>query len=217
MSRPKAPPPDRALESALIRADPSAAPVAGIDEAGRGPWAGPVCAAAVVLNPADVPEGLNDSKKLSAKRREALFAEVQARALGWGVGMATAEEIDALGILPANDLAMVRALEEMAARGVRPGHALIDGNRRPPDFLCPATPVVKGDGKSVSIAAASILAKVSRDRLMISLAKHHPGYGWETNMGYGAPAHQRGLKAWGVTPYHRRSFAPIRKILGEDV
>ncbi|MGG7568325.1 ribonuclease HII [Rhodovulum sp. DZ06] len=223
MARPSAPRapaaprprPDLSLEGALQRADPSCVPVCGIDEAGRGPWAGPVCAAAVILDPADIPDGIDDSKRLTAKRREALFDEIQARAR-WGIGFAEAPEIDAIGILPANDLAMARALAALgAAPGHAPGHALIDGNRVPPGFPVPATAVVKGDGKSLSIAAASILAKVARDRVMTALAEQHPGYGWERNMGYGVPAHRQGLKSLGVTPHHRCSFAPIRKILGE--
>lgn len=213
MTRIPRPRPDLSLEAALLRADPSAAPICGVDEAGRGPWAGPVCAAAVILDPAAIPAGVDDSKRLTPKRREALFDEILAAA-DCGIGLAEAAEIDALGILRANDLAMSRAL---AALPSRPGHALIDGNRRPPDFGVPSTPVVKGDARSLSIAAASILAKVSRDRIMFALASVHPGYGWETNMGYGVPAHREGLKRWGVTPHHRRSFAPIRKILGEGI
>lgn len=213
MSKIERPRPDLSLEAALRRADPSCEPICGIDEAGRGPWAGPVCAAAVILDPAAIPEGIDDSKKLTAARREKLFDQILAQAK-CGIGLAEAAEIDALGILGANDLAMSRAL---AALPVVPGHALVDGNRRPRDFACPSTPVVKGDARSLSIAAASILAKVTRDRVMIALAKSHPGYGWETNMGYGVPAHRDGLKSLGVTQHHRRSFAPIRKILGEGV
>ena len=205
--------PDLSLEGALLRADPACDPVCGIDEAGRGPWAGPVCAAAVILNPADIPDGINDSKRLSAKRREAIFAQIM-DAAEVGVGLAEAAEIDAIGILPANDLAMARAL---AALPRRPGHALIDGNRVPPGFNIPASAIIKGDGRSLSVAAASIIAKVTRDRIMTALAEAHPGYGWETNMGYGVPAHVRGLNQWGVTPHHRCSFAPIRKMLGEDI
>jgi ribonuclease HII len=205
--------PDLSLEAALLRADPACAPVCGIDEAGRGPWAGPVCAAAVILDPACIPAGIDDSKRLSPRRREAAFAQIMVLA-EVGVGLAEAREIDAIGILPANDLAMARAL---AALPRRPGHALIDGNRVPPGFAVGAVAIVKGDGKSLSIAAASIIAKVTRDRIMTALAELHPGYGWERNMGYGVPAHARGLKEWGVTPHHRCSFAPIRKMLGEDI
>ncbi|MFT7027519.1 MAG: ribonuclease HII [Paracoccaceae bacterium] len=205
--------PDLSLESALLRADPACAPVCGIDEAGRGPWAGPVCAAAVILDPAAIPEGIDDSKKLTPARRETAFAAIMTSA-EVGVGLAEVAEIDALGILRANDLAMVRA---MAALPRRPGHALIDGNRVPPGWDGAATAIVRGDGRSLSIAAASIIAKVTRDRIMTALAAEHPGYGWESNMGYGVPAHHGGLKRWGVTPHHRQSFAPIRKMLGEDI
>jgi ribonuclease HII len=207
------PGPDLSLEAALLRADPACDPICGIDEAGRGPWAGPVCAAAVILNPASIPDGINDSKRLSAKRRDAIFAQIMETA-EVGIGLAEAAEIDAIGILPANDLAMARAL---AALPRRPGHALIDGNRVPPDFAIRATAIIKGDGKSLSVAAASIIAKVTRDRIMTALAAAHPGYGWDSNMGYGVPAHARGLKDWGVTQHHRRTFAPIRKMLGEDI
>ena len=213
MARIPPPRPDYALEAALLRADPACAPVAGMDEVGRGPWAGPICAAVAILDPATAPEGIDDSKKLSPARRARLHDLIRQTAR-CGVGLAEAEEIDALGLMAANDLAMARALENL---GETPGHLLIDGNRTPRGLPCPATPVVKGDGKSLSIAAASIVAKVTRDRIMTTLAEHHPHYGWETNIGYGVPAHRAGLKAWGVTPYHRRSFAPIRKILGEDI
>ncbi|MEX3017109.1 ribonuclease HII [Gymnodinialimonas hymeniacidonis] len=183
--------------------------VAGVDEVGRGPWAGPVTACAVVLDPARIPEGLNDSKKLTEARRDALAVQIEAVAdvsLGW----ASVEEIDALNIRQATFLAMRRAMDGLATA---PTHALIDGNAVPPDLPCPATCVVKGDGRSVSIAAASIVAKVRRDALMKELAVMHPGYGWETNMGYGTAKHTAGLHDLGVTPHHRRSFAPIHKIL----
>ncbi len=183
--------------------------VAGVDEVGRGPWAGPVTACAVVLDPARVPSGLNDSKKLTAARRDALadrILEVADVSLGW----ASVEEIDAMNIRQATFLAMTRALAGLAHA---PTHALIDGNAIPPGLTCPATGVVKGDGRSVSIAAASIVAKVRRDALMKDLAVMHPGYGWETNMGYGTTKHAAGLHDLGVTQHHRRSFAPIHKIL----
>jgi ribonuclease HII len=186
------------------------APVCGVDEAGRGPWAGPVVAAAVVLDIGDIPDGLNDSKKLSAKRRMTLCAEIKARAR-WGVGVASVEEIDALNILRANDLAMGRAVAGLGA-----AYALIDGNRVPPAFPLPARAIVKGDALSLSIAAASIIAKVTRDAIMAELAREFPGYGWETNAGYGVAAHMAGLKALGVTPHHRRSFKPIHKMLCEE-
>lgn len=183
--------------------------VAGVDEVGRGPWAGPVTACAVVLNPARIPEGLNDSKKLTEARRDALAVQVLGVAevsLGW----ASVEEIDALNIRQATFLAMTRAIAGLPRV---PEHALIDGNAIPPGLPCPATCVIKGDGRSVSIAAASIVAKVRRDALMKELAVMHPGYGWDTNMGYGTAKHTSGLHHLGVTQHHRRSFAPIRKIL----
>lgn len=183
--------------------------VAGVDEVGRGPWAGPVTACAVVLDPSRIPDGLNDSKKLSAARRDALavqILEVAEVSLGW----ASVEEIDQINIRQATFLAMNRAIAGLPRV---PTHALIDGNAIPPGLPCPATCVVKGDGRSVSIAAASIVAKVRRDTLMKELAVMHPGYGWETNMGYGTAKHTDGLHHLGVTQHHRRSFAPIRNIL----
>jgi ribonuclease HII len=183
--------------------------VAGVDEAGRGPLAGPVVAAAVVLHVARIPPGLNDSKLLTAARRVALFDPIHALA-EVGVGIASVEEIDRLNILRASHLAMLRAL---AALPQRPDHCLIDGNLLPRDLTLPAEAVVKGDALSLSIAAASIVAKVTRDRIMVDLAQQHPGYGWETNMGYGAALHLSALQNLGVTPHHRRSFAPVHNIL----
>jgi ribonuclease HII len=183
--------------------------VAGVDEVGRGPWAGPVTACAVVLDPAKIPEGLNDSKKLTEARRDVLAEQIEAVA-DVSIGWASVEEIDTLNIRQATFLAMRRAIDGLAQA---PTHALIDGNAIPPDLPCPATSVIKGDGRSVSIAAASIVAKVRRDALMKELAVMHPGYGWETNMGYGTAKHSAGLHDLGVTPHHRRSFAPIHKIL----
>ncbi|MGR3467021.1 MAG: ribonuclease HII [Shimia sp.] len=182
--------------------------VAGVDEAGRGPLAGPVVAAAVILDPARMPEGLNDSKVLSAARRTRLcdLLEAQARV---GVGVASVEEIDRLNILRASHLAMERALAEIGAVD----HALIDGNMIPRGLVCPASAVVKGDARSLSIAAASIVAKVRRDRVMDDLARAYPGYGWDTNRGYPSKAHLAALQHLGATPHHRRSFAPVRKIL----
>ena len=185
-----------------------AGPVCGVDEVGRGPWAGPVVTAAVILTPDTAPEGLNDSKKLSLKKREALFEQLKASP--HGIGIASVEEIDRLNILNATYLAMQRAI---AALPVQPGFALIDGNRIPHDLPCPAWAIVKGDARSASIAAASIIAKVTRDQMMADLAKQYPGYGWETNAGYGVPAHRDGLNRLGVTPHHRRSFKPIHKML----
>ena len=185
-----------------------AGPVCGVDEVGRGPWAGPVVTAAVILDPETAPEGLNDSKQLSLKKREMLFDFLQDAP--HGIGIASVEEIDRLNILNATYLAMQRAVEALP---VPPGFALIDGNRIPHDLPCPAWSLVKGDARSASIAAASIIAKVTRDRMMVELAEEFPGYGWETNAGYGVPAHREGLNRLGVTPHHRRSFKPIHKML----
>ena len=195
-------PPDLVLEGAHQGA------VAGIDEAGRGPWAGPVVAAAVILDRHDLPAGIDDSKALSANRRAALFDAIRATARV-GVGEAGVGEIDRLNILGATMLAMARALADL---GERPAHVLVDGNRLP-DLPCPATAVVGGDRRSLSVAAASIIAKVTRDRMMASLAAEFAGYGWESNAGYGTAQHQGGLARYGVTPHHRRSFAPIRRLL----
>ena len=187
--------------------------ICGIDEAGRGPWAGPVAAAAVILDRAALPpglvEGLDDSKKLKPARRRELFDHLQGVAV-IGVGLADVAEIDELNILAATMLAMTRAVEGL---GVPPDVALIDGNRGP-NLDCPVQCVVKGDGKSLSIAAASIVAKVTRDRIMADLAVSFPGYGLERNAGYGTKEHQGALATRGVTPEHRTSYAPIRKILG---
>lgn len=188
-----------------------AGPVCGVDEAGRGPWAGPVVAGAAILDPAGAPEGLNDSKKLSETRREALFDAIAASpAVATGVGIASVEEIDRLNVLNATWLAMTRAV---AALPRAPGYALIDGNRLPPDLPCPAEAVVKGDGRSLSIAAASIVAKVTRDRIMRELDREWPEYGWAANKGYGVAAHAEALRLYGVTPHHRRSFRPIHNML----
>ncbi|MEM9749874.1 MAG: ribonuclease HII [Pseudomonadota bacterium] len=180
----------------------------GVDEAGRGPWAGPVVAAAVILNPTCTPAGLNDSKKLTAKRREELYAALMVTAR-IGVGIADVEEIDRLNIGRASLIAMERAV---AALPTPPLAALVDG-RIAPKLACPAHPVIRGDGISLSVAAASVIAKVTRDRIMTDLAAEHPGYGWERNKGYGAPAHREGLERHGVTQHHRRSFSPIHNML----
>ncbi|MEG3617241.1 ribonuclease HII [Magnetovibrio sp. PR-2] len=192
--------------------------VCGVDEAGRGPWAGPVVAGAAILDadtlPQDLPQDLidqlDDSKKLKAEKREALFERLVEVGVTFGVGQASAQEIDDINILQATFKAMERAVENL---GVKPDFALIDGNRLPKSFPCPADCVVKGDGLSLSIAAASIVAKVTRDRLMLELDRTYPGYGWGSNAGYGTKAHQEGLKTLGVTPEHRKSYAPIRKML----
>ncbi|MEP5633246.1 MAG: ribonuclease HII [Tateyamaria sp.] len=183
--------------------------VAGVDEVGRGPLAGPVTAAAVVLDVAHIPDGLDDSKKLSAKRREVLWAEVIACA-DVSVAHASVTEVDELNILRASHLAMERAVAGL--RGI-PDHLLIDGNMIPRGLTLPATALVKGDGRSVSIAAASIVAKICRDRIMVDLAQQHPGYGWETNMGYGSKSHMAAIQNLGITPHHRRSFKPIHNML----
>ncbi len=189
--------------------------VAGVDEAGRGPWAGPVVAAAVILDPATLPDvlrhGLDDSKRLTAARRADLFASLSDHAR-IGVGRAEVAEIDTLNILQAALLAMSRAV---AALGTVPDIALVDGNRAP-SLPCPVRCVVKGDAASLSIAAASIVAKVTRDRCMGELARDFPGYGWDRNAGYGTAEHRAALERLGVTPHHRVSFAPVRKILGAD-
>jgi ribonuclease HII len=188
--------------------------IAGIDEAGRGPWAGPVVAGAAVLNRDTLEtaliDGLDDSKALTPARREALFeALAHSPAATVGFGIASVEEIDSLNILQATFLAMSRALEDM---GQPVEYALVDGNRAP-SLPCQVQTVVKGDSRSLSIAAASIIAKVTRDRMMAELALAFPGYGWETNQGYGTPAHRLGLETLGVTLHHRKTYAPVRAIL----
>ena len=183
--------------------------VAGVDEVGRGPLAGPVMAAAVVLDPQRIPPGLNDSKKLSEARRLELNDALLACA-DVAIGIASVEEIDRLNILHASLLAMTRAV---AGLQTPPDHALIDGNFLHKGLCCPATPLIKGDGLSLSIAAASIVAKTSRDRAMCALAQQYPGYGWERNAGYPTPLHRQALQDLGVTPHHRRSFKPVHNIL----
>ena len=183
--------------------------VCGVDEAGRGPLAGPVVAAAVILDPNQPIVGLNDSKKLSGKRREALAGEIRARALAWAVAEASVEEIDRLNILQATFLAMQRAV---AALQVPAERALVDGNRCP-KLAIPVEAVVKGDGKIASIAAASILAKTVRDAGMTALHAAYPQYGFDRHMGYPTPAHFAALAAHGASPVHRRSFAPVARQL----
>ena len=182
--------------------------IAGVDEVGRGPLAGPVTAAAVILDPARIPEGLNDSKALTAKRRALLEPLIFASA-EVSIAHATVEEIDDMNILRASHLAMERAVAGLG----HVDHALIDGNMIPRDLTCPATTIIKGDARSVSIAAASIVAKICRDRIMVELAQQFPGYGWETNAGYGSKSHISALQNIGVTPYHRRSFKPVYNML----
>lgn len=202
--------PDWSAEAAMIEAE--SGPVCGVDEVGRGPLAGPVVAAAVILDPDDIPEGLNDSKKLSEKKRQALYATIQDKALAISIAEASVAEIDEINILQASMLAMRRAV---AGLEVRPAGALVDGNRDPEVGL-PTRTLVRGDGRSLSIAAASIVAKVFRDELMKKLDRQHPEYGWAQNAGYGVAKHLAALKLVGATPYHRRSFAPIRQILSEE-
>jgi len=203
--------PDFEIEDITLRDLAPDALIAGVDEVGRGPWAGPVVAAAVILARGAVPDGLDDSKALSKARREALFDEITGAAT-IGCGMASVAEIDTLNILQASLLAMTRAVE---ALGSAPHMALVDGNRAP-RLACPVKTVVKGDAKSLSIAAASIIAKVTRDRLMAELAIEHPAYGWERNAGYGTAEHREGLQLVGICRHHRKSFAPIRQLMTQD-
>ncbi len=182
--------------------------VAGVDEAGRGPWAGPVVAAAVILNPNCTPAGIRDSKALSEKRRRALSTALW-KCARIGVGIASVQEIDTLNIGRATLLAMARAVANLPDP---PATCLVDG-KFIPQLPCAAYPVIKGDAKSLSIAAASNIAKVTRDRMLCELAVEYPHYGWEKNKGYGAPAHREALARYGVTQHHRRSFAPVRAVL----
>lgn len=185
-------------------------PVCGVDEAGRGPWAGPVSAGAVIFDPGKrTPKGLDDSKKLTARQREELEGEIKAKALAWGVGFATVEEIWELNILHATGLAMCRAIEAMA---VSPAYALVDGNYRF-KLPCEVKTVVGGDGKSKSIAAASILAKVARDRLMMEMDERYPGYGFASHKGYNAPIHVEALVTMGPCEIHRRAWRPVKLVL----
>jgi ribonuclease HII len=183
-------------------------PVCGVDEAGRGPLAGPVSAAAVILDPANVPDGLNDSKKLTAKARERLEKAIKTQALAWSVAFASVEEIETLNILHATGLAMRRAV---AGLGLKPVFALVDGNYAF-DLATPIQTVVGGDAVCASIAAASILAKTARDRLMVEMDAVHPGYGFAEHKGYGAPAHLQALERLGPCPIHRMSWAPLRSL-----
>jgi ribonuclease HII len=198
--------PDFALELA------AAQPVCGIDEAGRGPLAGPVVAAAVILNPEHIPAGLDDSKALTARKREALFEKIMQTAQV-GVGQADVSEIDSLNILGATKLAMQRAF---AVLPTAPATALVDGNQ-PPALPCHVQYVIKGDAKSLSIAAASIIAKVTRDKIMVELGAAFPEYGFEKHAGYGTAAHLAALATYGVTPHHRQSFAPVRAAMQAEV
>jgi ribonuclease HII len=186
-----------------------AGPICGVDEAGRGPLAGPVMAAAVILDKKRIPKGLNDSKQLDEETREELFPRIMEMAVAVGVGEASVGEIDLVNIRQATHLAMARAVRALT---VAAEFALVDGND-PPALPCRCDTLVEGDARSVSIAAASIIAKVTRDRLMARLHDEHPGYNWKNNKGYGTPEHYDGLRRHGVTIHHRRSFGPIRNLL----
>ena len=185
-------------------------PIAGVDEVGRGPWAGPVVTAAVVLDPKNIPEGIADSKALDHEAREILYPRIMASALDIGIGIADVERIDRDNILNATLWAMAEAV---AALKTPPRLALVDGNKAP-RLKCAVRTVVKGDAKCLSIAAASIVAKVTRDRMMIDLGRQMPGYGFERHKGYGTAEHQAAIDRLGVTVLHRRSFRPIQLALG---
>ncbi len=185
--------------------------VAGVDEAGRGPWAGPVVSAAVVLNKENIPEGLNDSKKLSEKKRVSLFSSIN-KFHSVGVGKSNIEEIDSMNILQATFLSMKRAVDNL---NFSPGLVLVDGNLDP-GLEIKTKCIIKGDNISLSIAAASIIAKVTRDNLMLEMDKEYPDYKWKKNKGYGTAEHRNALEMFGPCKYHRKSFSPINKMLGVD-
>lgn len=193
----------------MTEASPNAR-VAGVDEAGRGPWAGPVTVAAVILDPAHAIAGLDDSKRLSARRREALFSRITTQALAWHIEHVTCTEIDSCNILQATLYGMHRAVSALEPNAT---HAVIDGNRLPEQLPCPAEAVVGGDASHANIGAASILAKVARDRYMVALDARHLGYGFGQHKGYGTAAHRAALARLGPCPEHRRSFAPVRACL----
>ena len=186
--------------------------IAGVDEVGRGPLAGPVFAAAVILDPKHIPNGLNDSKKLSAAKREILLKAIMEHA-EVSIASASEREIETINILQASHLAMVRAVHNLKKR---PDHVLVDGNLIPRNLEIPATALIKGDARSVSIAAASIVAKISRDFVMCDLGQQFPGYGWEKNAGYPTAQHLKALQDLGVTPHHRRTFKPVHNILYQE-
>ena len=186
-------------------------PLAGVDEAGCAPLAGPVVAGACILNRDKFPRGIDDSKNLPIEKREALYAKL-VKCAAWGVGIATVEEIDQINIYWARMLAMSRAVEALS---LEPAWVLVDGNACP-KWQRPSKAIVEGDAKCRSIAAASIIAKVTRDRIMADYAREYPGYGWETNRGYGTPEHWRALRALGPTPLHRRSFPKVRAFIERD-
>ena len=199
--------PNFKIEQDLIRNGCSI--IAGVDEVGRGPLAGPVTAAAVILDPLNIPDNLNDSKVLSSKKREKLFEELKSSSV-CAVAHVSPEEIDKLNILQASLLAMVNAVSNLK---VKPNHILIDGNKVPDRLVGRATAIVKGDRKVLSIAAASIIAKVTRDKLMHDLGSEFPVYGWAKNAGYPTKCHMNAIVKYGVTPHHRRSFKPVHNIL----
>ena len=196
--------PDFKIENDLLTQD--VWPIAGVDEVGRGPLAGPVTAAAVILDPARLPEGVNDSKALRPKQRDAAFEQIMSTALAVSVAFVTAAEIDAINIRRAALAAMARAVSGLA---LTPAFALVDGRDAPP-ISCPCRPIIKGDATSLSIAAASIVAKVARDAMMRRLAALYPDYGFDANAGYAAPRHLEALRRIGPTPIHRFSFAPLK-------
>jgi ribonuclease HII len=187
--------------------------VAGVDEVGRGPLSGPVTAAACILDPARIPAGIDDSKRLKEADRLRLAAEIKDCAVAWAIAHATVQEIDAINILQASHLAMKRALQALVPVA---DFALVDGNKMPREIPIPGQTVIKGDAKSLSIAAASIIAKVERDQIMRDLARLHPEFGWETNMGYPTEQHRKALEQFGPTPHHRITFGPVRKMLCEE-
>ena len=204
--------PDFKIEDAC----PTTGLIFGFDEAGRGPWCGPVVAACVCwpdrkIEP-ELAHAINDSKKLSAVKRELLFPRIMNSNAIIGIGQASAKEIDEINILQASFLAMHRALEQVRLREITPAFALIDGNKLP-HWNLPMQAIIGGDAKSLSIAAASIVAKVTRDHIMTDLAKQYPAYGWDQNAGYGTKQHQEALLKFGITPHHRKTYAPIKKLL----
>src|ERR1700749_2825859 len=194
-------------ESRLLKT--MAGPICGVDEAGRGPLAGPVVAAGGILNRKRMPKGLNDSKQLSEDDRETLFPQIMEMAVAVGVGEASVGEIDLVNIRQATHLAMARAVRALSV----PAAFALVGRHDAPALPCRCDNLVGGDGRSLSIAAASIIAKVTRDRMMVGLHDEHPGYNWRSNKGYGTADHLAGLRTWGVTIHHRRSFSPIHHIL----
>jgi ribonuclease HII len=198
------------FESRVLKQRPG--PICGVDEAGRGPLAGPVVAAAVIFERRRIPKGINDSKQLTPEDREALFPRILETAIAVGIGEASVDEIDLINIRQATHLAMARAVRALS---LAPMFALVDGNDAPA-LPCPCDTIIDGDARSVSIAAASIVAKVTRDRMMVALHEQHPGYGWCTNKGYSTEEHIEALNRLGPCIHHRRSFAPVHRLLYPD-